>query len=273
MINSKIIIGIITLLLLCNTSSALAGMPVTDPTSYTYYVEILKKDLEKIENQIENIEEVKKVYEESQKIYESMNGVYTKVKDYYDKYQKIRERIAGTISSAQDFVETYTDKAENMEAYLNDNGFIDVKKVMDDVFKDVRNPANSTNIFEEWPKRRAMIQMATKKAVVEAEEIAQALPGEMERLKELMDQIEQSKDIKESQDLSNHFLGEVLGVMQEQKALLAKYIAAEELRNYKGVDGQDAELVKSPKQDSGEIPKMIERGLEKGKSGIEFDQL
>ena len=169
---------------LCIFSSSFSwagGMPVTDPTSYTYSAQLLLKELEQIEQQVENIEEVKKVYEESKKIYDSMNSVYTEVKQYYDKYKQIRDRIAGTISSVEAYYYKYKGEAEDIEAYLNDNGFIDVQKVLDDTFKDIRNPSNDTTIFDEWPKRRALIERATREAIVEAEEITQALPGEMDR--------------------------------------------------------------------------------------------
>lgn len=248
-------------------------MPVTDPGSYAYYVEILKKDLEKIENQIKNIEEVKNVYEESKKIYDSMNGVYSEVKDYYDKYQQIRERISGSISTSKDFAQTYMDKAENMDEYLKDNGFVDVGKVLDEAFKDVRNPANETTVFNEGPKRRAMIQSARRKAIVEAEEIAEMLPADMKRLQEMMGKIEEAEDLKASQDLTNHFLGEILGVTQELKALLSRDIAARQLAEYEGVDGQDVDLVKSPKVDPDGIKTMLEAAKENNKSGINWQEL
>lgn len=253
--------------------AAWAGMPVTDTTSYTYYVEILKKDLEQIENQVKNIEAVNTVYTETQKVYDSVTGVYDKIKEFYDLYKEIRERVAGDVSASQDYILKYMDDALDMDEYLSEGGYVDVEKVLDDVYLDTRNPANDTTIFNEWPKRRAMQQAAIKKAIVEAEKIAQALPKDMLRLEKLVNQIGETEDLKASQDLSNHFLAEILGVMQELKALIAKDVAAKQLKDFQGVDGQDQELVKYGYQTSPKIPELLNKIVKENPSGVDIENL
>ncbi|WP_285905027.1 hypothetical protein [Pseudodesulfovibrio pelocollis] len=249
-----------------------AGMAVTDATSYTYYVEMLKKELEQIEKQVENIEAVQTVYDETKKVYGSLSGVYTKIKDYYDKYKEIRSRIAGDISTTQRYLQQYMDEAQSMEDYLNDAGYVDVEKILGDVFKDVRNPSNDTDIHREWPKRRAYRQAAIQSALKEAEQIIQALPSDMARLEALLGEIERTEDLKASQDLSNHFLGEILGVLQELKALLAKDVAAKQALQFQGVDGQDQSLVKYQKTNTAKMPQIIQTIIDRDTSGLDLNE-
>lgn len=249
-----------------------AGMSVTDATSYTYYVEMLKKELEQIEKQVENIEAVKTVYDETKKVYDSVSGVYTNIKEYYDKYKEIRARVAGDISAAQSYLQQYKDEAQSMEDYLNDAGYVDVEKVLGEAFKDVRNPSNDTDIYREWPKRRAYRQVAIQKALKEAEQITQALPKDMARLEALLGEIERTEDLKASQDLSNHFLGEILGVLQELKALLAKDVAAKQALQFQGVDGQDQSLVKYQKTNTAKMPQIIQTIIDRDTSGLDLNE-
>lgn len=208
-----------------------AGMPVTDTTSYTYYVEQLKKDVEKIENQLENIAQVKNVYDETKKVYGSLTGIYEDITAILEEARRLKEKM-GNPSAMLDYLNQFFEDSKDIEKYMEEAGYIDTEKLLNDKIKDTSSVDVSAG--EQWAVRKAMQQLALKKAIVEADQITQRMPKDLERLEELIGKIKSSTDMKESMDLNNHFQAEILAQLQSIKALLARFVASESLLKVRG---------------------------------------
>ena len=96
----KIIIFIITVCLIASNAAAFGvGGVVTDPGSYTYYVEQIKVATEELENLKEQLDTAKSVLDETQKMRGLLEGAYNHAFSTIERLRKFQQEIKERLRS------------------------------------------------------------------------------------------------------------------------------------------------------------------------------
>jgi hypothetical protein len=217
-------------------SPAQAGMAVSDATSYIYYVQQLEKLQKQLDTQMDTLKEVQDVYQETAKVYDSVTGVYLGAEGMLTDLKRLQARLKKTSSLLDYLEELFPDDEEAQKTY-RDLGYIETASLLEDQFKD--SASAEVDPFEQWQKKRTIQQAAIEDAIVEAEDIVQGSKDDLGRLNKLIEEIKGTQDLKAAQDLSNHFLAEILAALHDMKHLEAQYVAMEGYFKY---DGKTADL-------------------------------
>lgn len=208
---------------------------VSDPTSYTYYVEQINKQLEQINKLTEQVAETKNVVDKATLIYDTLSGAYEYGMHMYGEMKRMKERMEQNPFAAMDYVMKWTGK-DIPDDWVRDDGYLEIDMVLDDIFKDSR----ATDVIweEEIDKQRHAQQTNIKKAIIEAEDILQTMGERMENLDELFVEIDATEDLKASQDLTNALLAEILKILTDHLTLAARYDSAMSMALYKGTSDE-----------------------------------
>ncbi len=218
----KILLNIIILLILSNISFALV---VSDPTSYSYYVNQIKKMQEQIKTATEQAKDVKEIYNTNNETLNQLRGIYNAGKTAISEFSEQIE-AAKQIKSA---VEKYRKKAQD-----GDVDFIDAQEIMRDIFVDARK--NPESVFENAERRYEFEQTAIEGVITDADGILNAMPARFDVVQELLLQSAQTQNIKEAMDLNNRISVEILQVLLETLAFSAKVGQAENILKFQGID-------------------------------------
>lgn len=225
------IIPILALYLILPTTTW-GQMATSDSGAYAYFVQVLKKDMEKLENQIKQIEEMKSIHKENKKIVESLKGYYQGDLSALIAAAKAQKDILNSPTAILEYLRKVFSDATEQDKYLKDHGYVKIQELLRNEIKD--GSSLDVDSFKQFDKRRRMTQAALEKAIVAAEEANQRMPQEIERFEALMNKISNTEDAKSAMDLNNHFQAEILSQLHGIRALLARYLAAASLRYFEG---------------------------------------
>lgn len=218
------------------------SMTVSDPTSYTYYVEQIKKSQEQVEQMMQQITELENVVEQTTAVNDKLKGVYDFALDSMDELEKVKSRMGDSPMAMAEYLGKYLPDDASIEDYMGTDNQFNTKKLMDEIFVDPRN--GETNPYDSAPAKRAIRQIALEQAIDEGQDVLGRMPKKFEIIEgfnEALKNAEENENIKASQDLTAAILIEILTCLREMHVLMAKVSTASNLLNY---DGQDANISK-----------------------------
>lgn len=222
---------------LISTGTPVRAMTVSDPTSYTYYVEEIEKSVEQIEKMSENITEVQNVVAQTKEVVGQLKGYTGMAKGWLKDFQEVAKDFKDQPLSILDYISKYLPKDKSLKDYEDERGSIDVEKVLNEAFIDPRTPGFDP--LEEENKRRAMIQEALKNTIVEAGDSLNKMPERLQTIEDLgalLDSSKKNESLKASQDLTATILLEILTTLREMQNTINRFAHASSLTLYTGHD-------------------------------------
>lgn len=135
-------------------------------------------------------------------------------------------------------VDSLIETAKNPEDVPNDQAYTDAKASLDAFFPDPRTtPAHKTDLDRKYYAR----QSAVRDSIVSADGLLKNMPKNFENIDTLSERIDKTQNIKESQDLTNRLLVEMLKTLNQLLTIDARLTQAMGLMNYKGVSEESTE--------------------------------
>ena len=200
-----------------------AGWVVTDPGAYTR----MAKELEVMK---EHVETATKQLEEAQRTVQQLSGNLKRGVGIERDLRKIKKIAADILPS---FYNMSVPGGENVDP--SDIQWLETQ--LDDIF----TPKNKSPRDRELNKERrgAYTQRSLKAALLESEAAIGSTIASMEKLEQLMREIDETETLKDSQDLSNRLLGEVVATQNKIIILLAQLTRAQSVIHYTGVGRDD----------------------------------
>jgi len=216
------------------------ALVVSDPSSYTYYVQQIQKAQAVVENGIETINEIQR-----QTAY--ISGNLKRGAGIERAIRKVKDSLINATPAIFDIEDGFELKTNVNDLDLSD--IEDVRKLLDELYQKGGNPVDDVLTKE----RRNTYQQKSVKASIESAETVLARQQEsLEKFEELAAKIDETEGLKDATDLQNRLLHELILIQQQQLALLAQFIRAEESLKYTGVDSEkgvymkgDVELTKA----------------------------
>lgn len=193
------------------------SMVVSDPTSYSYYVEQIKQAAEALKTAKQTVDEVKAVHNQVTGVYNRARGMVNDMKG------------AAEAARSAEGVLTRTGKVQGMG--VGEDGFIDIDKVINGTYGDSRTRGGLAGA----DARHQVQQQALKTVINDSEKLLQGIGDRLDRVKDLASQIDSTANIKDSMDLNNRIAVEILKTLIDLLGVAAKANQAEALFNYSGV--------------------------------------
>lgn len=246
----------IALVLLTTTAQA-AGMVVADPMSYTYYVEQLKQQAVQIESAVKQVETLGGVLTTVNNVEAKLMGHYNRamgVVNRIDRLQKVMSRetdgdmfaklkqigdagrAAGGVlrGTAGEVKYAGRDYGELTGSDL----FADTQKVLDWNFGDPRDKSDPMAQYRNADGRYQAQQGALKSVVAASEQTLGGIKDRIDVIKDLAQQANSTANMKDSQDMTNAILIEILKTLTDFLAIAAQANQASALFNYSGATDQ-----------------------------------
>lgn len=250
---------------LCALALALSPAPalaivVTDPTSYSYYVEQIKQQVDMIEKAAKQVETMGGVLTETQKIYSTATGHYNRAVSLVNRMSRLSKAVgsepsggifgqakkwgnvgrqvggigrgaAGELGQLGKDSDTYSRKLDDL---TGDDLYVDTKEMLDEVFTDPRSIENREDRYRSLDRRYQVQQGALKEVVARAERTLGGIPERLKVVQELADMVDKTVNQKDAQDLTNRILVEVLGALTDMIQIAALANQANALAQYQG---------------------------------------
>lgn len=244
-------------LVLLKIAPAYAGMVVTDPSSYSYYVEQLKKQAVQIEAATKQVETLGGVLDTVNNIESKIMGHYnraTGIVNRIDRLQKVMSRntdgdmfaklrqigdagraaggvLRGTAGEVKAVGRDYGDLTGN-------DIFADTQKVLDWNFGDPRDHSDPMAQYRNADGKYQAQQSALKGVVANSEGLLAGIKDRIDVIKDLAQQANSTANMKDSQDMTNAILIEILKTLTDFLAIAAQANQASALLNYSGATDQ-----------------------------------
>lgn len=235
------------------STQAHAGMVVSDPVSYTYYVEEIKKMATQVEQGAKQIETLGGVLTTANDINNKMMGHYNRAQNLVrrmDRLQKVLTRdthgdmferlkqigdagrstggvMRGTATEAKYAGQDYA-------ALTGEDLFADTRKVLEWNFGDPRDQSDPMAKYRTADAKYQAQQEALKNVVATSQATLGGIKDRMDTINDLAGQVNQTANMKDAQDLTNALLVEVLKTLTDMLAVAAQANQAAALFNYNG---------------------------------------
>lgn len=207
----------ISAVLLLNVSAAWGQWAVTDPTAYGYYVQQIKQMTEALTTASDTLNSVNQVRAEMVGTYNRAAGLVGEMKDMEEQV-----RTGKGILTTRGTVLGYP---------KNEDGFIDISKVLDGAYGDVRSTTNRVLM----DARHEVQQEALKRVVLDSEKLLEGVGDRINQVGTIAGQIDRTRNVKDATDLNNRILVEILRTLIEMLAIASKANQAQALFQYSGV--------------------------------------
>lgn len=241
---------------------AQAGMVVTDPTSYTYQIDQLKKMQEhqkELSEQTLSLAEIKKIAVDTKKMATGSYNHAMKLLEYMeaiekgdwgavpDTFEQIRKSIDFFCQSEINGVPVGNDGDPDNPAcneHKNQSGSKGGKDgkqygaveatgdLLSVTFGDPTSPHYNPWVVKNY--KFAVEQMSRENTIKESQRILKKQPARIARIESLAARIDTTENPKSSADLTNRMLAEILLVQTEMVAVLTKMAEMQALDGYAG---------------------------------------
>jgi hypothetical protein len=227
--------GVLITLLVANlflATPAYAALAVSDSGAYAYWATQIEKAVKQIEELQGIIDKGQEIKTETINVYNTLKGNYDRAKGFMDGMNNLMGKIENS---------PYTTKAQ-LEGWIDqvgDGTFEDLlspEDVLEAVFNDPRNP--EIKIGQNHDQRFNTRQIALKDAITNADELLKSMPEMFQRVKELSEQIDQTENMKDSMDLNNRLLLELIQIQLAQLSMQMQFEKAGALVNFQGVQSE-----------------------------------
>ena len=205
---------------------AYAAMAVTDPKSYSYYIKQLKEageQLKKLEEQIALAEDTKK---QVTNMAADVTGVYNRAKGITEDLNRVKG-IVGQSRRVFSDAEKLLDLEGDAEAIFKE---VDIN--LDKIYVDISDP--DINPWMVQHKKNHEVQKIFKDNLRNAEIELASMPARMEAIEKLSAQIDQTENIKDSQDLTNRLITELIIGQERMITILSQLAQAEVAAQFTG---------------------------------------
>lgn len=260
--------GVLITLLVVNlilAAPAHAGMAVSDSGAYTYWAVQIQKAMQQIKELQGVIDKGDEIKEETMNVFNTLKGTYNRAKGFVEGMQNLIDKIEQS---------PYTTKAQ-LEGWVSQVGegiFEDLmspEEVLEAIFHDPRNPEIKTgqNHDQQYNTR----QVALRDSIKNADELLKSIPEMFQRVRELADQIDQTENMKDSMDLNNRLMLELIQIQLAHLSMQMQFEKAGALVNYQGVQSDTlkkrAERIQAAKEEMEAVAFMQEELTKQGYSG------
>ena len=244
----KVVVLLLAGVLTVPSQARAIGSIVSDPNSYTYYVQQLKemgKQTQEAIKQVQTLGGIRTTVEDTQR---SITGTYNRGMGLITDVERLKKRVGSDPSTLDGNFRKWSGIVGSASSMAGRAGstadgaaglYYDARGVLDDNFEDprVRRKTGYTRTPNFSADRQYQIgQSSLKDAVAAAEGTLQALPGRVSTLSDLAAQIDGTKNLKDAADLQNRFLAEILQTLHELVAITARLGEAQALQSYTGVN-------------------------------------
>lgn len=220
---------------LAGPASVSAQWVVSDPASYTYYVEQLRQMTAQLQAAKDTLDSMQKVQRDLTGMYNRARGLVNDIKKAEEDYRQAPRAL----KRVGDALGIDLDIGGGTAA----GGFADIEKVIDKTFEDLRTRASSgfggngsgTGARASGADARHELQQQALKGVIgESEKLLGGISERLGTIKDLAGQVDSTANIKDAQDLNNRIALEILRTLTELLAVAAKSNQAQALFNYSG---------------------------------------
>lgn len=223
------------------------GMVVSDPTSYGYYVQQLKEMTNQTKEAMETVRTLGGIRTTAEDLYDSTIGTYNRGMGIIRSVQRLQKKIASEPSTLDGQFRKWSGVVDGVagiggQAERTADGamgvYVDARQVLDENFEDPRKRKTMMARVPNMSKDRQyhVSQSALKDAVAATEDVLQTMPDRINTLDELANAIDTTKNLKDSSDLQNRFLAEILKTLYELLDVVSRLGEAQSLQFYQGVD-------------------------------------
>lgn len=215
---------------------AILGMGdiVSDPGSYGYYVQQIKeaqKAVSEAQKQVDTLGGIKTIADKTQR---AVMGNYNRGKGLVTDLQRLQKKLEATPTTIQGSAKKWLSLGDaGLE--IGEDGFYAVGKVLDTNWIDPRDLKKNVERLKKLDQIYQVKQASLRGNIEASDEILRTMPQRLKTIEGLVEQIDQTENIKDAQDLSNRFLAEILKVLAEMSAIAAKIGESYALMNYQGV--------------------------------------
>lgn len=214
------------------------AMVVSDPTSYTYYIEQVKslqQQVEIMQKTVNTMENVQKTIESGDiaavgKVQRQLEGVYNRATDAGQEIDETAKRLGATTTPLAE----PDPNADSMQ-WAGHNYLKNRFKAPGEIGKTQANKM-------ELAKAR---DYTYEQALLSADQSLRSLDNRFSVQKKLAKQIDETENIKDAQDLSNRILIELVAIQTEMLAAINYMSAALAAREYQGLSNKKSPTEKS----------------------------
>lgn len=247
----KIVALVLVVLVTVPAQPALAflgeGDIVSDPMSYTYYVQQIAAMADQTQQAIKQVETLGGIRTTAEDMYSATIGTYNRGMGILRSLERMKRRIGGDPSTLDGQFHKWSGVMGDISRTAGQTGrtldsatglYVDARQVLDDSFEDPRKRRTATPHVPNMNKDRQyhISQAALRDAVASADEVLQTMPDKLSTLEELANQIDSTKNLKDAADLQNRFLAEILKTLYELMNVVSRIGEAQSLQFYQGVD-------------------------------------
>lgn len=223
------------------------GDVVSDPMSYTYYVQQIKEMTEQTQNAIKQVETLGGIRTTAQDMYRSTVGTYNRGMGIIRDVERMKNRLNSDPSTLDGQFHKWSGVLGDVSQTAGQTGrtldgatglYVDARQVLDENFEDPRKRKKMMAHVPNMSKDRQyhVSQSALRDAVAAADEVLQTMPDRVSGLEDLVNQIDSTKNLKDAADLQNRFLAEILKTLYELMNVVSRIGEAQSLQFYQGVD-------------------------------------
>lgn len=262
------------------------AMVVTDPTSYTYYVDQIKKlqeQQEQLSEQTMSLAEIKQLAIDSKKM---ATGSYNHAMKFLE-YVKAIERgdwgaVPDTFEQVRQSIEFFCQSEINGKRIGDDGdpckprqsqpggkddqeyGVVEATEdILNITFGDPTSPHYNPWVVKNY--KFAIEQMSRENTIKESQRILAKQTPRMERIEALAAEIDKTENPKSSADLTNRMLAEILLVQTEMVAVLTKMAEMQALEGYVGTPKNEPKE-KAPNNKKDALLNYMREGADEGRS-------
>ena len=234
--------------------TALAGLTVTDPKSYTYYIKELKEATRQLEALQEGLTIATDTKNKIFTIAEDVIGFYNHAVGIADDLERIKRIINDPKHILKEAERIAKGEDPDMEQLFEE---IDLNH--DNIYVDLSDPEVNPWLIEQ--KRRDEAQRLFEEALKHGQAEQALLAARIETIKKLTNKIDRTENIKSSQDLTNRLLAELVAGQERLIAMLLKFAQAEAAAQFTSYNEEAAEEYKAsdPKKKKGRESILLKR--------------
>jgi len=217
-----------------SNSFALFGVGdiVSDPGSYSYYVEQIKVATENFEKVKEQLETAQKALDEVQKTRQSLEGAYNHATGTIEDLQRIQKEISENPAAMLKYANKFMEKEGSGE-------WENAEDIIKEIFIDPRKIDNQIDRFKDINKKYHLRQKNLEQAINEAEKVHASMPERYAAIEEMAKKIDSTENLKSSSDLGNQLLAEILKAINDLVSLTAYIGEAQAMVNFKGAEYEE----------------------------------
>lgn len=221
----------VTLLTAVSTAAFGFGGVVTDPVSYTYYVQQLEQAMNQIKVAEEQVKKATDTYEEITSVDDRLAGNLSRAQNYVKKIQDLQDVSLKDARKSLLYTKKALEEIGEIPEYQDE-----ISKEIDTVFGEENQGKNVWVSVE--AQKRAQKQAAFKQAIIDSEVAHGKVELQLEELEALAVATNSTDSAKDATDVTNTILLAILDGQQEVVKQLANISRNLSLAEYDGAESK-----------------------------------